>query len=99
VRRNLADEAAGYLKGVAQARHWPASACWKCRRKHPGPHDCPAPPWHRLRVAAVLACYVTAGVLVWFVPGLARFVNVEAWPLGIITGAVLGWRARGKSER
>lgn len=96
----MADETADYLKGVAQARHWPSSACWKCHRKHPAPHRCPAPPyWHRLVIAAVFVGFAAAGVLVWFVPPFAWVANFVAWPIAVIGWAVVGWRARARRNR
>jgi hypothetical protein len=98
--RNVAGEVTGYLKGVAQARHWPASACWKCRRRRPGPHRCPAR--SRVRYALVaLVWAVAAGLCV--LPGLwppyARFLAAEQYPLGVTTGLLAGWWLWGRKRR
>jgi hypothetical protein len=44
-----------------------------------------------LLIAAVWACAIAAGVLLWFVPASARFVGSRQWPLGVATGFTWGW--------
>lgn len=65
-RRSLARETSRYLAGVAQARHYPASACWRCQVM-PGPHKCPARGrWlasYRHRVILAVLIMLTAAVL------------------------------------
>ena len=53
----------------------------------------------RLLIAAVWTCAVAAGVLIWFVPELARIVTLVTWPLAIAAWAVIGWRALGRRRR
>jgi hypothetical protein len=50
-----------------------------------------------LLIAALWACTAGVGAAVWFVPAVAHAMDRAAWPLGVFTGAVFGWRARGRS--
>ena len=51
----------------------------------------------RLLIAAVWACAAAVGVLMWFVPALGSAIGRAAWPAGVFTGAVFGWRERGRA--
>jgi hypothetical protein len=52
----------------------------------------------RLLTAAAWACAVAVCVLIWFVPPFAHVVVMMLGPLCTISGALLGWQARGRYD-
>lgn len=50
-----------------------------------------------LLIAAVWACAVAACVLIALFPAFGQAIGRVGWPLGIFTGAMLGWQERGRN--
>ena len=53
--------------------------------------------YNRLVLGAALAVAAALCALGAFVPAVAHFFALAQWPIGVFTGAVVGWKSRGWS--